>query len=486
MNTAQLITDPAWRLQNFYKIVDKGAKQVRYKPNAVQERLNNEKASKRIVLKARQFGVSTNEILRLFDYTIWNRNTTTCILAHEQDAIEKLFRIARRAYDFMDEGIKPELDRGGGSKYEMRFPKLNSRIYCDLESRGDTIHWLHISEAAFFKDPDRMKSTMQAVPINGRVTIETTPNGMGNHFYDLWMDEKHPYKKLFYPWYLFPDYRLDVPAKDLDAEERELVKYVKATYQLELSPYQLSFRRMKKAELGLLFIQEYPEDDQSCFLASGLSAMDLVLVKSLLDAAPMPLSEEDQIKVYEHPVKDGVYVIGADCAEGVGGDSSVGVVIESVSNRQVAVLRCDEKPSDFAKLLVKLCNAYAVRGQVPLLAVERNNHGHAVIQELNEHLQYPNLFVDKDEKIGWRTDAVSRPIMMNAFIAAVENRRLVVQDSDTLKECLTLVNNKGKIEADEGKHDDCVIATAIAEQLAVESSKLQTLYSNIGSKILVG
>ncbi len=205
----------------------------------------------------------------------------------------------------------------------------------------------------------------------------------------------------------------------------------------------------------------------------------------ILDNAPHAIDDDGQLRVYEDPHKDGVYVIGADCAEGVGGDFSAASVIEAHSMRQVAQMRCNAKPSDFGKLLNALGHRYEVRGQMPIIAVERNNHGHAVILELNENQSYPNLFSDKDEKIGWRTDAISRPIMMNGFIAAVENHRLVVQDPDTLRECLTLVINNGKIEHDTGKHDDCVVSTAIAVQMALEESKLDTLYDNIGSKILV-
>jgi len=57
----------------------------------------------------------------------------------------------------------------------------------------------------------------------------------------------------------------------------------------------------------------------------------------------------------------------------------------------------------------------------PLVAVERNNHGHAVILELNESPELPNLYVHKDDKLGWLTDRISRPLMIDGFIDAVEH-----------------------------------------------------------------
>ena len=51
----------------------------------------------------------------------------------------------------------------------------------------------------------------------------------------------------------------------------------------------------------------------------------------------------------------------------------------------------------------------------------------------------------------------------------VEAEICEVKDTDTLGECMTLVDNKGKIEAVDGKNDDCIIATAIAIQMMKRS-----------------
>jgi len=114
--------DPRWRLNNLYTIVNKQGVQSKFAENNIQKIVNDSPAKRKIILKARQFGISTNELLKLYDYTIWNENVTTAILAHENDAIKKLFRIIKRAHDFSDDKIKPRLDRGQGSKYELFFP----------------------------------------------------------------------------------------------------------------------------------------------------------------------------------------------------------------------------------------------------------------------------------------------------------------------------------------------------------------------------
>ena len=476
-------------MANLYTVVNKAGKRVQFVENKIQAKIRKNPALRKRILKARQFGVSTGCILNLFDETIWNYDSTNVILAHEQDSIKKLFRIVTRAYKFLPNDLKPRLDRGGGSKYELYFPDLNSRIYCDLESRGDTIQNLHISEAAFVEDVKRIRATVEAVPLHGGVTAETTPNGLGNHFYDDWIDPTTSYANLFFPWYAHDEYRMDGSLVETYTEdEQELIAKAKRLYDLEISRDQIAFRRFKKSELKALFAQEYPEDDQSCFLSTGNAVMDLVLVKEKLDACPEPIEEYGCVKIYKHKDNSGRYVIGADVAEGaslVTGDYCTACVFNSKTREQVATLRGRMKPSDFAHALHQLAQRYVLKKTTwPLLAVERNNHGHACLLELDEHIRYQNLYINKDERPGWVTDRVTRPLMIDGFIETVERGSFQYNDREMLKECLTLIDDGGKIQAADGKHDDTIIAAAIGLQMCVEAGA-SDVYDDISSKILL-
>ena len=67
--------DPIWRLNNLYKIKTKQSQIATFNQNLVQKKLNHP-AKRKIVLKARQFGISTGEILRMFDNTIFRSIVT--------------------------------------------------------------------------------------------------------------------------------------------------------------------------------------------------------------------------------------------------------------------------------------------------------------------------------------------------------------------------------------------------------------------------
>lgn len=485
--------DPAWRLNNLYFIVNKAGQKVKFRQNSIQQKLNTYRQKRRRILKARQMGISTNELIRMLDFVLFNRNKTAVILAHEQDAITKLFRIVKRAYDFMPESIRPEVDRGGGSRYEMYFPSINSRIYCDLESRGDTIHYLHISEKAFITEIDRVYATTEAVPLDGIITEETTANGM-NHFYDSWVDEESNYTNIFLPWYLMDDYKIDDHAlskKDLTDDELKLMAQAKKTFNVNLSLAQIAFRRYKQRELKNIFPQEYAEGEISCFLTSGGNPFDLEILKKLYDNAPTPLRVVDGLRIYKEHEKNKIYVLGADTAEGVGGDKSALHVFNATNREQVAVWHGNCKPGEFAEKLVEIADLYKTKftncpEELPEIAPERNNHGHAVLLKLDEILNYPNIYKMKNqpEKLGWVTDKVTRPIMINAFIEGVENGTIKIYDRATLGECLTLVNDNGKIQAEDGKHDDLFIAACISVQLCIEQPDL-SIYHNVSNLIKV-
>lgn len=480
--------DQTWRLENLYRIITKKSENILFKQNKIQRLINQSTSKKKIILKARQFGVTTNEILKRFDSAIWNYNKNICIIAHKRDILDKIFSIVRYAYEKLPVDIKPALDRGGGSMYEYRFPELNSSIYVALEVRGGTVNELHISEAAFI-DHARIQATLQSVPVDGLVTIESTPNGL-NHFYDMYVDGNNGYEKFFFPWFLHDDYRL--PTKDLDLTEDEinLVRFASLNFTESLTYGQIAFRR-NKIKTDFLnkkqqFLKEYPEDDATCFLSSGSNPFDAnILQRIKLINDPKNFQILNGIKIAKKKEVGNHYVISADPAEGVKKDFSVAFVICVETGEDVAIFRGQLKPSDFAEKLYEIAELYATGNNWPLLIVERNNHGHAVILKLDETLGYPNLWLDDDERIGHRTTAKSRPLMIDEFVDCLEYGIYKTNFNELINECLTLVDNDGKIEADTGKNDDCVMAYALGIKAANMLKSEITLYSNLQNKILV-
>ena len=64
---------------------------------------------------------------------------------------------------------------------------------------------------------------------------------------------------------------------------------------------------------------------------------------------------------------------------------------------------------------------------------------------------------------GFRTDKLTRPVIISELIRIVRDRTGLINDRDTILEMLTFVRNeKLRPEAEPGAHDDLVMALAIA------------------------
>lgn len=340
---------------------------------------------------------------------------------------------------------------------KISFPDTNSTFYIGTAGsrafgRGDTISKLHCSEFAFWPNADRLFAGLrEAVPEHGTIVIESTPNGLGNFFNDMWESagsEHNPFTKHFYPWYWHYEYMEEEHAPEpFTEDERKLLnKGVK--------PWQLQWRR-KKLGVGPgenppkkiydMFLQEYPEDEISCFLQSGRPVFEAEYCKLEAERAmPKPSRQ---------------YVIGADTSEGLAkGDYSYACVIRRDTGEQVEFLHGKWPPDVFANKLYELGHKY----NTALIGVERNNHGHAVILQLKTR-GYGKIYTHDDKRFGWLTTAKNKGLMIDEMEKAVREKHLLLSDTDLLAEMLTFqYNEKGSAEAAEGKHDDRVMGTAIA------------------------
>jgi hypothetical protein len=124
---------------------------------------------------------------------------------------------------------------------------------------------------------------------------------------------------------------------------------------------------------------------------------------------------------------------------------------------QCAELHGHFPPYELARRAAELGQRY----ERALIAVERNNHGHAVLAHLNS-LRYEDLFV-KDGVLGWLTSVASRPAMIENMGMVLMAAPELFRSPRLLEECRTFIRQAdGNTAAADGAHDDCVMAMAIA------------------------
>ncbi|MGH6628759.1 MAG: hypothetical protein ACREB3_03400, partial [Burkholderiales bacterium] len=344
------------------------------------------------------------------------------------------------------------------------FPRLDSEYRVETAAdpnagRGITIHHLHASEVARWPGDAAatLASLRAAVPPHGEVVLESTPNGAGGCFYDEWQRaEETGSTRHFFPWWWEAEYaQPGVKLGRLSEEEHELV----ARHGLSLA--QIAYRREMRANFRGLAPQEFAEDANSCFLASGNCVFDVEAVERRIAEAGEPAESRDRgrLLIFWPPAKQRSYIVGVDPAGGGSdGDYAVAQVIERDSGMQCAELRGHFTPAELAAGVAALARAY----RQALVAVERNNHGHGVIAHLTMARGYANVFSQKGQP-GWATTAVTRPSMLENFAAILATAPELFFSRRLLEECRTFVRHAdGSSRAAGGAHDDCIFAMAIA------------------------
>ena len=453
-NPLSNLLDPKFYIESFCKIKGKTPGLAPFILNEAQKDLFNalNENSRVIILKARQIGFSTAITGYLYHKTITTPGTNTALIGYNSDLTAELLDKVKTFYRTTPESIRPQIQYN--SKYEISFPAIDSKILVLPSSenvgRGYTLHNVLLTELAFWdKAEEKMLAIENAVPADGKIIIESTPNGMGNQYHRMWMGDNGYAKQKYGWWWGYTE------------EEIEVIR--------------------KRINNPMRFAQEYGLE----FLSSGRPVFDSMLIKKLRkniyqvgqkvkDEEGVETEvkmEEDGLIMYYPPRAGRTYVAGADVAEGVtGGDYSVVTVFDRASGEEVAFWRGYMPPDRFGALLNKIGRIY----NEALMVVEINNHGLTTVTAL-KNLLYPQLYFqpakfDKmgtsySDRLGWRTTKVTRPLMIDDLREALADGSYKIHTERTLDEMLTFVfDDSGNMISQNSFHDDCIFASAICFQ----------------------
>jgi hypothetical protein len=254
------------------------------------------------------------------------------------------------------------------------------------------------------------------------------------------------------------------PAVDeasLTEEERALM----ARAKLDLR--QIAYRRQIRADFRGLTAQEYAEDEESCFLASGECVFELAAVAARLKAAPEPVRrrKNGELEIWLPAVKGKEYLVAVDPAGGGSeGDYSAAEVLEMETGLQCAEFAGHMGGLELAKFVVDLAEEY----NGAWLVVERNNHGSGVLALAETACKYERIYRHGGQA-GWLTTSVSRPMMLSRLGAALVEEPELFLSRRLLGECRSFVRlPNGGSGAQAGTHDDRVMAMAMGSAARAE------------------
>lgn len=434
------------------------------KVNPVQEAFERKRGQRNIVLKARQLGMTTWTAARFLLKTITRPGTLTLQVAHTQEAAEEIFRIVHRFVDWLPEELREgPLRTSRANIRQLVFPELDSqyRVVSAGErnaGRGMTVQNLHCSELARWPgDPtETLAGLRAAMAPDGELVLESTPDGVGGCFHEEWRraDETGMVRH-FFPWWMEACYRARaVDEGSLTDEEKQL----REKHGLDLG--QIGYRRRIRADFRKIAKQEYAEDEESCFLASGESVFEMSGIESRLSMTPEPVERRrnGDLEVWFPPISGRRYLVSVDPAGGGSeGDYSAIEVLDLDTGLQCAEFAGHLGGLELAQLIAGLAKEYNHAWAV----VERNNHGSGVLAHLEMSCRWERIY-RQNGQAGWLTTSLSRPAMLGRLDAALVEEPERFMSKRLLSECRSFVRlANGRTGARAGAHDDRVMAIAI-------------------------
>ena len=495
--------------ETLMSIENKERQLVSFILNPIQADMDETSTGRDVYVKPAQVGFSSDVICDFLIDCVTVPGTTSVIISYDEFITGRLLRKAHAFYNILSEKI-PSIDKlTHKSTYEMTFEKLRSSFYISSSRsftgvRGEVIHNLLLDEFAFWQPGDAIRvmgAAMQRVPltITSKIKVGSTPNGEDNEFYETYHAAKEGkaigksvFKAHFYPWYQHPEYSLlhtnpfVLPGDDvavllnIDPDEQKLLtRFEFLGVTEEEANNKLRWKRYKVAEMSslrrsgetrFLFLQEYPEDDVSCFLTAGDMVYDSQVINDKTkDCYPAPIRKLFADIWYE-PEKGIKYLVAIDPGAGLTSESVATVwSFTDTEFKHHATLSGLYKGDEMAEKCIELARYY--NG-----AVIANEDA----LEFTVHIKkYENLYYRTDivsgkisNLIGWATTPKTKPYMISEVNRHLS--KIITHDIRVLSQCRNIRWIQGargeraiSIGADD-YHDSTAIAIVCRDAMPVE------------------
>jgi len=532
-------SSPLVWMEIFGRILDKSGQIVAPKANEYQRKIvqaylyaqKHKRPCRLICLKPRQKGSST--ISTALAYThLRNFRAAACFVGNKDKTTQNLLTMLRRYNDsdkFVWGNSGKVLAEGGNWTHGSRV--VSETAGASDPGRSGTFQVLLCSEVAHWSsDGVRSADTILNGLLNctpylpdTMVIMESTPNGAAGAFYERYQNAisledflsgkpSDGYVRIFSPWFEFADSedKLDPPAASaleatLTYEEKEIM----TRYNLRLG--HISYRRRTIATEcqgdPRMFNQEYPSNEEDCWLASGRLRFDgqgmKAIESKIRSSAPAKgvlvaqgnrdtliwRATDDNEAVYhvwEQPRNGCSYLLSVDVmtgsqASGKDPDCHAALVLRApyVMNGMqypAAVVARIAPPCRYdldvlSNLVVRLSKHYGNCLIVP----EVNGPGLALIELLRQYSDihiyrrqaFDQMTSQTSEKLGWQTSdgagrTGNRSMLIERLAAAIRDQEIDIWCPSILSQMRAfIVTDKGKAEALHGKHDDDVMSLAI-------------------------
>ena len=514
---ANCLVDPIYVVETYFKTFDKTRNgYVPFKLFRKQKEIVKALKDYRfnIVAKPRQAGVSTTvaaTISVLLGFADENNPEAILIVANKQDmAFEFLAKIKY----FLDQIPRwawgpdyygtPEKEKksifSSDSKKEIRLPN-GCRVKAVATSpdalRGYTPTFLIMDEAAFIDDgKDLFGAALTALGTGGRSILISTPNGLDELYYETYdsaLKKINDFNIIEMRWYQDDRYNIGLKwYKYTDKEKKDLVvieeedftfesfdKKIKDSYKPTSPWYEEMCRgmnndpRMIAQELDVSFLGSGGNviSDEYVEYHKNKNVKDPVFVSG----------RESELWVWEEPIEGHEYILSSDVSRGDGEDYSTFTIIDFTTMTQVVEYMGRIPPDKLADILFEYGKLYNALVVVDITG----GMGVATILKLQD-MKYPNLYYgekggqalkkrkdlhkyNSDNEIAGFQVGSDRTRLVSTFEKMVrinkdegDSHGIKIRSARLISELYSFVYINGRADHAKNKHDDLIMAMAMA------------------------
>ena len=448
--------DPIYFAKNYIKIVNVDEGLINFKMWKFQEQMLKLFANNRFVITKcpRQVGKTTTTVAYMLWATIFTDQQNCAVLANKGSLARDILAKYQLAYEnlpmWLQQGVvtwnKGNVELENGSKI-IAASTSSSAI------RGGSFNIVFLDEFAFVPTniAEEFFNSVYPVISSGKKTkiiIVSTPNGM-NLFYKLWMDsinKKNNYVNFEIHW-------SHVPGRD---------------------------EKWKEETIRNTSERQFSQEFETEFLGSSNTLISGYKLQSLVYNDP--IAQHDLLKIYEHPVKEGVneaksdhlYCLTVDVSEGKNLDCSAFSVIDisQTPYKQVATYKSSSiTPILFPTVIYNTARYY----NDAYILVEINNNPQ-VAESLHTDFEYENLWkiftgnkkpqqlsagFARGIQMGLKMSPQVKAIGCSNLKTLIEGDKLLINDFDTYSELTTFIQQKNSFSAEQGANDDMVMSLVI-------------------------
>jgi hypothetical protein len=408
-----------------------------------------------ILSKFRQGGLTTISVLWALWRCMFMTDQRILVMSKTDREAIAAGEIINTAMDYLPTWLKPKADKW--NEHEKQIDDTGSVLwfYTPEAARGKSATIVIVDEAAFIPDMERhWKGMYPTISTGGACCVISTVNGVGNWYEEMYHEAeagRNPFNIIELDYWEHPEYN-----------DPQWVAEMKAN--MGPKGWQQEVLRSFLGS-GDTFISSNIIEDIDKFTRSNQPAR-VLFEKWANRNIDMTEVAEGALWIFREPMEGHEYVMGVDVAEGVGeeGDNSAFEIIDQNTIEQVAEFYSNSVPPHIFSQIINEIGYYY---NTALVVVENKNQGTAVLSALQYDLAYENIFYDEKSRrqtAGVKTGKDNRPMCLEALQNRLMNRVVRINSRRFTKELKTFIYNKNskKPEAQRGRHDDAIMAMAMA------------------------